>query len=88
MRAWMGMAAAAALGAAGCANAGLVRARAAQDLDCPEKEIKVEEREMSTFDARGCGRQASYAVRAGEVTTDTGREDDLPAEMPKMPKME
>jgi hypothetical protein len=79
---------AAALGAAGCAGAGLVKARAAEDLRCPEKEITIESREMDTYDARGCGRHASYAVRAGEVMSDNGREDDLPAEMPKMPKME
>jgi hypothetical protein len=80
--------AAAALGAAGCASAGLVKVRAAEDLRCPEKEITVESREMDTYDASGCGRRASYAVRAGEVMPDSGRADDLPAEMPKMPKPE
>jgi hypothetical protein len=88
MRTWTAMVAAAALSASGCAGASLVKARAAEDLRCPEKEITVESREMGTYDARGCGKQASYAVRGGEVVTDTGREDDLPAEMPKMPKME
>jgi hypothetical protein len=88
MRTMAAMAAVAALGAAGCAGAGLVKARAAEDLHCPEKEITVESREMGTYDARGCGRHASYAVRAGEVMSDSGREDDLPAEMPKMPQIE
>jgi hypothetical protein len=58
----------------GCAGAGLVAARAASDLSCPEKEIKVESREMGGYDARGCGRHMSYVVRAGEVIPDSGEE--------------
>jgi hypothetical protein len=84
----MAVGAVAALAASGCAGASLVKARAAEDLRCPEKEITVESRDMSAYDARGCGRQASYVVRGGEVMTDSGREDDLPSEMPRMPKAE
>jgi hypothetical protein len=47
-------------------------ARAADDLSCPEKDIKVTSREMDAYDARGCGRHMSYVVRAGEVLPDTG----------------
>jgi hypothetical protein len=61
-------------GATGCAGAALVAARAASDLSCPEKEIKVETREMGGYEARGCGRQMSYVVRAGEVIADSGEE--------------
>ena len=64
----------AALGAAGCAGAGLVAARASADLSCPEKDIKVDSREMGGYDARGCGRHLSYVVRAGEVFPDSGEE--------------
>jgi hypothetical protein len=60
--------------ATGCAGAALVAARAASDLSCPEKEIKVESREMGGYDARGCGRHMSYVVRAGEVIADNGEE--------------
>ena len=62
------------LGSAGCAGAGLVAARAAEDLSCPEKDIKVESREMGGYEARGCGRRLSYVVRAGEVFPDSGEE--------------
>jgi hypothetical protein len=64
----------AAASAAGCAGAGLVAARAASDLSCPEKDITVEGREMGGYTARGCGRNMSYVVRAGEVIPDTGEE--------------
>jgi hypothetical protein len=60
------------VGGAGCAGASLVAARAADDLSCPEKQIKVTSREMGAYDARGCGRHMSYVVRAGEVLPDTG----------------
>lgn len=62
----------AAVGATGCAGAGLVAARAATDLRCPEKEITVTEREMGGYEASGCGKRMSYLVRAGEVLTDEG----------------
>lgn len=68
---------------AGCTGASLVSARAAEELHCPEKEISVTSREMGAYDARGCGKHASYVVRAGEVMHDTGGQDDLPAKMPK-----
>jgi len=61
-----------ACGGAGCAAANLVAARAAEDLSCPEKEIKVTSRDMGAYDARGCGRHMSYVVRAGEVLPDNG----------------
>ena len=60
------------LGAAGCTGAGLVAARAAEDLSCPEKDIKVTGREMGAYDAKGCGKSMSYVVRAGEVLPDNG----------------
>jgi hypothetical protein len=60
------------VGASGCAGAGLVAARAAEDLSCPEKEIKVTSREMSRYDASGCGKHLSYLVRGGEVLPDSG----------------
>ncbi len=69
------------VGTAGCASAGLVAARAAEDLSCPEKEIKVTSREMGAYDARGCGKHMSYVVRAGEVLPDSG--DDLGSAMPR-----
>jgi hypothetical protein len=72
-----------ALGSAGCAGAGLVAARAAEDLHCPEKQISVTTREMGAYDAQGCGKHESYVVRAGEVMPDTGAADDLPEKMPK-----
>jgi hypothetical protein len=60
------------IGGTGCTGASLVAARAADDLSCPEKEIKVTSREMGAYDARGCGRHMSYVVRAGEVLPDSG----------------
>jgi hypothetical protein len=60
------------LGAGGCTGASLVAARAADDMGCPEKDIKVTSREMGTYDARGCGKHMSYVVRAGEVLPDSG----------------
>jgi hypothetical protein len=60
------------VGAAGCVGAGLVAARAATDMRCPEKEIKVTEREMGGYEASGCGKRMSYMVRAGEVLPDEG----------------
>ncbi len=59
-------------GAPGCAGAGLVAARAAEDMSCPEKDIQVTNREMGAYDARGCGKKLSYVVRGGEVLTDDG----------------
>jgi hypothetical protein len=65
-------------GAAGCAGAGLVAARAAEDLGCPEKDITVRSRdEMGGYEASGCGKHLSYMVRAGEVLPDSGG-DPLP----------
>ena len=74
---------ASALASAGCAGAGLVSARAADDLRCPEKEISVKSRDMGGYEAQGCGRQASYMVRGGEVMPDDSSADDLPSTMPK-----
>lgn len=62
------------VGATGCTGAGLVAARAAEDLSCPEKDIKVVSREMGGYEARGCGKRMSYMVRAGEVITDSGED--------------
>jgi hypothetical protein len=62
----------AAIGASGCAGASLVAAKAAEDLSCPEKDIKVQSREMGGYDAQGCGKHMSYVVRAGEVLHDDG----------------
>src|SRR5262249_51346664 len=61
-------------GAARRAGASLVATRAASDLSCPEKEIKVESREMGGYEAHGCGRHMSYVVRAGEVIPDSGED--------------
>ena len=84
MRAWLGFGGIAwALFTCGCTGAGLVKARAAAELSCPEKDISVTSREMGAYDARGCGKQASYVVRGGEVLPDTGGHDDLPMKMPK-----
>ena len=71
----------AALSSSGCANASLVAARAAGDLGCPQSQITVTSREMGGYEARGCGKQERYMVRAGEVMQDSGQE--LPMEMPK-----
>jgi hypothetical protein len=60
------------VGVTGCAGASLVAARAADDMSCPEKDIKVTSREMGAYDARGCGKKLSYVVRGGEVLTDDG----------------
>ncbi len=60
------------LGTGGCVGANLVAARAAEDLSCPEKDIKVTTREMGAYDAHGCGKHLSYVVRAGEVLPDDG----------------
>jgi hypothetical protein len=72
-----------ALGSSGCAGAGLVAARAADDMHCPAKDITVTSREMGAYDAQGCGKRESYVVRGGEVLPDSGAQDDLPAAMPK-----
>jgi hypothetical protein len=65
-------------GTVGCTGASLVAARAAEDLSCPEKDIKVTSRDdMGGYDARGCGKRLSYMVRAGEVISDSGN-DALP----------
>lgn len=71
------------IGSAGCAGASLVAARAAEELHCPEKDITVTSREMGTYTAEGCGKHASYVLRAGEVMADPGAQDDLPEKMPK-----
>ncbi len=60
------------MGGGGCAGAGLVAARAAEDMSCPEKDIKVQSREMGAYDASGCGKHLSYMVRGGEVLPDSG----------------
>jgi hypothetical protein len=73
---------AAALGSSGCVGASLVAAHAADDLGCPEAKITVSSREMGGYEAHGCGKHASYVVRAGEVMQDSGH-DELPADMPK-----
>ncbi|APR81078.1 Hypothetical protein A7982_06425 [Minicystis rosea] len=70
------------LSSTGCTGASLVAARAAADLHCPEKDISVKSREMGAYDANGCGKHASYVVRAGEVMPDMSAQDDLPAKMP------
>lgn len=88
MRVWLLGAVSLALGSAGCAGAGLVAARASQELHCPEKDITVHSREMGAYTAEGCGKHASYVVRAGEVMPDPGAHEDLPDGMPKMPKNE
>lgn len=73
-----------ALASSGCAGASMVAAKAADDLHCPRKDISVKEREMGVYEASGCGKHASYLVRAGEVEPDSGsRSDDLPDKMPK-----
>jgi hypothetical protein len=65
-------------GTTACAGANLVAARAAEDLGCPEKDIKVTSRDdMGGYDAKGCGKHLSYVVRAGEVLPDSGN-DPLP----------
>ncbi len=61
-----------AIAASGCASAGLVATRAAEDLRCPEKDIKVTSLEMGAYEASGCGKSARYVVRGGEVLTDSG----------------
>jgi hypothetical protein len=66
------LAIAAAIACSGCAGASLVAARAAEDLRCPEKDIKVTSLEMSAYEASGCGKSARYVVRGGEVLTDSG----------------
>lgn len=75
-----------ALGSIGCAGAGMVAARASAELHCPEKDITVHSREMGAYTAEGCGKHASYVLRAGEVMPDPGAHEDLPDSMPKMPK--
>ncbi len=82
MRAWI-VSAMVLFGSVGCAGAGLVSARAAEDLHCPEKDVTVTSREMGTYTAQGCGKHSSYVVRAGEVMPDPGAQDDLPEKMPK-----
>jgi hypothetical protein len=73
MRAWI-LLAVVVLGSGlmSCASSGLVAARAAEDLRCPEKDIKVTSREMGAYDANGCGKHMSYVVRGGEVLPDSG----------------
>ncbi|WP_437723917.1 hypothetical protein [Sorangium sp. So ce861] len=38
----------------------MVRARATSDLDCPDKDVRVEEQIGGQFKAVGCGRKAYY----------------------------
>jgi hypothetical protein len=78
MRAWI-VAAVVMLGAgaSGCAGAGLVAARAAEDMRCPEKDIKVTSRDMGAYDASGCGKHMSYVVRGGEVLPDSGADSGM-----------
>lgn len=79
---WLAAGMVAALGASGCVGASLVAAHAADDLGCPEGKITVTSRELSGYEARGCGKHASYVVRAGEVMQDSAH-DELPADMPR-----
>jgi hypothetical protein len=41
-------------------NAGPVTARAAYDMQCPEKELQITELGGKTYGVRGCGKQATY----------------------------
>jgi hypothetical protein len=82
MRGWLLASVLLSLGSFGCVGSRLVAAQAAKELHCPEKDISVTSREMGAYDARGCGKHASYLVRAGEVMPDSGAVDDLPTKMP------
>jgi hypothetical protein len=59
------------LGASGC-GATLVKSRAAEDLHCPASQLTVVDHEMNAYEVRGCGKQANYLVRGGEVMPDSG----------------
>jgi hypothetical protein len=51
------------IAAAGCGGVRTVRARAANDLHCPEADVSVEELGAGGYAARGCGASISYTCR-------------------------
>jgi hypothetical protein len=68
----------AAVAIAGCTpGAGAVRAQAARDLSCPEKEVVVHELSLgrnddALYEARGCGKRVEYWVKGREIRQHQG----------------
>lgn len=54
----------------------LVRERAAYELDCPDKDIRVEEQMGGVFKAVGCGRKAMYRAVCDALTCVVHGEDE------------
>lgn len=61
----------------GAANAApQVRARAAYDLDCPDRDIRLEEEIGGWFKAVGCGRKARYRAACDGLSCVVQGEDE------------
>jgi hypothetical protein len=69
-----------ALFALGCATASAavpqVRARAAYELDCPDRDIRVDEEAGGWFKAVGCGRKARYRAACDGLSCVVRGEDE------------
>jgi hypothetical protein len=52
----------------GCVTSqGVARERAAHDFACPEAEVEISKIAGSSYDAKGCGKQAVYNCAAGNT---------------------
>ena len=57
------------IGCAGFTPTGRVMERAKYDLDCAETKINIDEVTMERYEARGCGKMASYILQSsGDLT--------------------
>jgi hypothetical protein len=64
----------------GCATSSAavpqVRARAAYELDCPDRDIRVDEEMGGWFKAVGCGRKARYRAACDALSCVVHGEDE------------
>ena len=66
-----------ALGCAGASHATpLVRARATYELDCPDRDIRIQEELGGWFKAVGCGRKARYRAACDGLSCVVQGEDE------------
>lgn len=54
----------------------MVRGRAASDLDCPDREIRLEEELGGRYKAIGCGRKAYYRTACEGLRCDVRGENE------------
>jgi hypothetical protein len=54
----------------------MVRVRAGSDLDCPDRDIRIEEELGGRYKAIGCGRKAYYRTACEGLRCDVRGEDE------------